>query len=121
MPRYYFDVREGEKLVQDHAGADLSNLNEAIESARFYASRSRSQSGAEKSPLRVFEIRNSAGIVVANVPFSEDNNGASSKDPASEIPNASFPSISRGTPDHPAEGGQEALHGRIHHDDAGRT
>jgi hypothetical protein len=121
MPRYYFDVREVEKLVRDHAGAELSNLKDAVESARFYASRSMSQSDREKASTRVFEIRNSAGNVVANVPFTVDSASATSNEATAAISNTPFPPASTRTSGHPAEEAHKAAHGKTHHDDAGRT
>jgi hypothetical protein len=121
MPRYYFDVREGEKLVRDHAGAELSNLKDAVESARFYASKSVSQSDKGKASMRVFEIRNSAGSVVAQVPFSEDNASATSNEATAEISNSPFSPASTRTSDHPTEEAHKAAHRKTHHDDAGRT
>ncbi|MBJ3785498.1 DUF6894 family protein [Devosia sediminis] len=46
MPRYYFDIHDGERLAVDHVGTELDDLS----SARDEATRTLSEIGAEEIP-----------------------------------------------------------------------
>ncbi len=70
MPRYYFHVRNGPSVDQDHDGMDLPDL----EAAHAEALRTASELLGEVpgfGPQTMIEVTDEAGRMVLTVPFSE--------------------------------------------------
>jgi hypothetical protein len=72
MPVYYFNVRDGNNLTRDPAGAELENVDAArrsgLAAAKIYLA---ADALRDKVANKVFEISDGRGVVVATVPFSE--------------------------------------------------
>jgi hypothetical protein len=73
MPRYFFHLRCATKRVADQSGADLCDPDEAWEAARATArDLMQSQSHAGVNWLTCsFEVTDSAGEIVFELPFTE--------------------------------------------------
>jgi hypothetical protein len=71
MPRYYFDIRDGDKLVEDAEGIELSDVaaarEEAVAAARELLAEHLRH--GELPETKQFEIRNEAGELIETVPF----------------------------------------------------
>jgi hypothetical protein len=71
MPVYYFNVRSGDNLRRDPAGTDLDDINMARDCAMRFA-REVMATKIERDEVlgeEVFEISDTAGAVLATVPF----------------------------------------------------
>lgn len=66
MPRYYFDIKDGHKLV-DPAGREFRNDDDAIDMAKVYAIQV-SLDTPRVDPERHIAVLNGARAVVANIP-----------------------------------------------------
>jgi nucleoid-associated protein YgaU len=73
MPRYFFHLREGDRVLPDHDGSELPNLEaaraEAIQSARELLA-AKLKAG-EVVDGQAFEIADESGEVVLTAPLSE--------------------------------------------------
>jgi hypothetical protein len=67
MPRYYFDLRDGEAFFDDHEGVDLVDIESAqVEAAEFLADSVKDLCSRESKPLGYsisVEVRNSEGLI----------------------------------------------------------
>jgi len=73
MTRYFFHIRDGDKLLEDFDGTELPDLRAAVADARMSAQEimgERLKRGLD--PIhRSFEITNAEGLVLATLPFSD--------------------------------------------------
>jgi hypothetical protein len=70
MPRYYFDVREGEKFSADEEGEELPGLRAAREEAALSAVAIGSDILTASSPSISVEVRDESGQQVVKVSLS---------------------------------------------------
>jgi uncharacterized protein DUF6894 len=72
MPRYYFHVRDGNRIERDPEGVELADLDAARKRAvdRAFAIWSKTPPSPEHNE-QTFEITDEAGTTVLSVPFSE--------------------------------------------------
>ncbi|WP_182422089.1 hypothetical protein [Aureimonas sp. ME7] len=70
--RYYFNIREGSVLIEDHDGAELPTLEDAYEEAIQAAREMLATRVLAGQPLghRSFEIQDQNGNRLVTVPFS---------------------------------------------------
>jgi hypothetical protein len=66
MPRYYFDIADGHKLV-DPAGRDFKNSSDAIDMAKVYAIQV-SLDTPKVDPERHIAVLDAARVEVAKIP-----------------------------------------------------
>jgi hypothetical protein len=72
MPRYFFNTRIGEELIDDPEGEELRNPDRAWEVARAMILELLKSEGAEGALLNaVIEVTDDDGEVVLEFPFSE--------------------------------------------------
>jgi hypothetical protein len=73
MPRYYFDVRNGSRLIKDPAAAEFANVEEATKAALRLAHELVSMPVPHNPDVhrQIFEIRDHGGKLVATVPFRD--------------------------------------------------
>ncbi|WP_024506449.1 hypothetical protein [Bradyrhizobium sp. ARR65] len=72
MPRYFFNTRIGEELIEDPEGEELRNPDRAWEVARAMIRELLRSEGAVGPLLSaVIEVTDEAGEVVLEFPFSE--------------------------------------------------
>jgi hypothetical protein len=72
MPRYYFNTRIGDELIEDPEGEELRDPDRAWEVARTMILELLRSEGAVGPLLRVvIEVTDEAGEVVLEFPFSE--------------------------------------------------
>lgn len=70
MPRYYFNIRQGEMLKEDHAGRELPDLNAACEAT---AEATLALLGAKEKAMTgaVVEICDESRRVIATIPVDK--------------------------------------------------
>jgi Domain of unknown function (DUF6894) len=72
MPRYFFNTRIGEELIDDPEGEELRNPDRAWEVARAMILELLKSEGADGALLNaVIEVTDDEGEVVLEFPFSE--------------------------------------------------
>jgi hypothetical protein len=72
MPRYFFNTRIGDELIDDPEGDELRNLDRAWEVARAMIRELLKTEGAQPDLLNaVIEITDAAGEIVLEFPFAE--------------------------------------------------
>ena len=72
MPRYFFNTRIGETLIQDPEGAELRDPDHAWRVARATIRQILQEEGKEPSLLSAsLEVTDAAGEIVLEFPFTE--------------------------------------------------
>jgi hypothetical protein len=72
MPRYFFNTRIGDELIDDPEGEELRNADRAWEIARAMILELLKSEGADGALLNaVIEVTDDAGEIVLEFPFSE--------------------------------------------------
>jgi hypothetical protein len=72
MPRYFFNTRIGDELIDDPEGEELRDLDRAWEIARAMIRELLKSEGAEASLLNaVLEVTDDEGEIVLEFPFAE--------------------------------------------------
>jgi hypothetical protein len=72
MPRYFFNTRIGDELIDDPEGEELRNPDRAWEVARAMILELIRSEGADRALLNaVIEVTDDAGEIVLEFPFSE--------------------------------------------------
>jgi hypothetical protein len=74
MPRFFFHVRDGDKLTQDVEGADFPHLEAAQDEAKTAAREMLAEqidSAGTLNRNQQFEICDEAGKLLATVPFTD--------------------------------------------------
>ena len=72
MPRYFFNTRLGQELIEDPDGEELRDPDRAFEAARAMVLELLRSEGAVKPLLSaVIEVTDEAGDIVLEFPFSD--------------------------------------------------
>jgi len=72
MPRYFFNTRIGDELIDDPEGDELRNLDRAWEVARAMIRELLKTEGAQPDLLKaVIEVTDDDGQIVLEFPFTE--------------------------------------------------
>ena len=77
MARYYFHIRDHERLIVDEEGLELESLEDAIAEARRDASSmlTDGRASGEELSYQVMEVTGEDGTLLATVPFADVNEG----------------------------------------------
>jgi hypothetical protein len=70
MPRFYFDVRAGDKCTRDQEGQELANIEAMQQEATLAALSIASEHLSKESPELRVEVRDEAGHVILHASVS---------------------------------------------------
>ena len=77
MARYYFHIRDHERLIVDEEGLELESLEDAIAEARrdAFAMVTDGRASGEELSYQVMEVTGEDGTLHTTVPFADVNEG----------------------------------------------
>jgi hypothetical protein len=70
MPRYYFDIRDGEELIPDEEGMELPDLDAAFREAAYSLAEMSSKKGRVVGSGIAVVVRNASGNVMLDTALS---------------------------------------------------